>query len=99
MRLARHFGDRPRIDERRIIKRLEPGMAVGLEKAGERRHVPCRMLATMIGAVEVGGGGCCRAAERPIVADIDPEPPVFGPSQARRRHRHRRVVAKTSGGR
>ena len=51
------------------------------------------MLATTVGAVEVGSGWWCRTAERPIVAHIDPQPTGLGPAQPRRQHRDRRVVA------
>ena len=51
------------------------------------------MLAAAVGTVEVGGSRRCRAAERPIVAHIDPQAPGLGPAQSRRQHRNRRVVA------
>ena len=51
------------------------------------------MLATAVGTVEVCGSRRCRAAERPVVAHIDPQPPGLGPAQSRRQHRNSRVVA------
>lgn len=55
-----------------IVERLEAGVGVGLEKAGEVREVLRRILTAAIGTVEVGGGRRRHSAERPVVADIDP---------------------------
>ena len=71
---AGNLGDRhrPRGTAPPVIECFEPGIGVGLEKASKLREVLRRMLATAIGAVEVGSGRRCRAAEWPVVADIDP---------------------------
>src|SRR3954465_10157506 len=50
----------------------------GLEEAGKPSHVRRRTLATAVGAVEVGGCRRSVAAERPVVAHVDPQPPGLG---------------------
>src|SRR5579883_585391 len=93
VRPARHFRDRRSTGPSRIKQRLEPSIAIGLEKAAECRHVASRMLAAAIRAEEVGRGRWRRSAERPVIAHIDPEPTGLGLAIAGRQHRNRRVVA------
>jgi hypothetical protein len=50
------------------------------------------MLAIAVGTVEVCGGRRCSAAERPVVAHIDPQAPSLGSAQTRCQHRNGRVV-------
>lgn len=76
-----------------MVYRLEAAIAVGLEEAGEAGHVRRRALAAAVGAVEVGGSRRGVAAERPVVAHVDPQPPGLGPAEPRRQHWHRGVVA------
>jgi hypothetical protein len=90
---AGNFNDRTRLAAGGIVQRLEPGVAIGLEEAGEVGHVRRRALAAAVGAVEVGGSRGGFAAERPIVAHVDPQPPGLGPAEPRHQHRDRRIVA------
>ena len=98
MRPARHFGDcgigdLPFAGAARFVERLEPGIAVSLQETGEAREVLGRVFPAPVWAVEVSGCRRRRATERPIVTDIDPQPPGFGSSEPRRKHRDCRVVA------
>ena len=68
------------------------GAAVGVDDAPEVRQMPLRMLALAVGRVEEQRRRRSRAGERPLVADISPQPPGFGLAGARRQYRHRRVV-------
>ena len=77
---------------RDLVQRLEAGIAVGLQEAGERRHVRGRVLGATVWAVEISRGRRGFAAERPIVADIDPKPSGFGPPKSWFQHRNRGVV-------
>jgi hypothetical protein len=80
MRPAGNFGDRARLAAGRIVQRLESGITIGLEQTGECGHVGRRVLAAAVGAVKAGGGRRCFATERPVVADIDPQPPGLRPT-------------------
>ena len=90
---TRDFDDRAGLGAGGIVQRLEPGIAVGLEQAGEAGQVRGRMLAATVGAVEVGSGGSRLARERAVVAHVDPQAPGLGSSKSRRQHRHGGVVA------
>ena len=74
MRPASHLGDcrGPWGAAPLVVERLEPGISIGLEKAGKACQMLRRMLGTAIGAVEVGGDRRRRAAEWPVVANIYP---------------------------
>ena len=93
MRPTRDFGDRTGRNPPRTIQCLEPGIAIGLQEPGERGHVRGRVLATTVGTVEVCGSRRCDAAERPVVAHVDPQTPGLGPTKSRCQHPNRRVVA------
>ena len=69
---ARDFGDRTGPGSGGTVQRLESRISIGLEETGECGHVRRRMLAAAIGAVEVDGSRGCGAAERSVVAHIDP---------------------------
>src|SRR5277367_1167362 len=90
---TRYFGDRTRRSPLRTIQRLEPGIAVGLQEPAECGHVRSWMLATAVGTVEVCRSRRRSAAERSVVAHIDPQAACLGPAQSRCQHRHGRVVA------
>ena len=53
--------------------------------------MPARVLAVAVARVEEHRRRRCRAGERPVVADIGPQPP--GDGLAFGQHRHGRVVA------
>jgi hypothetical protein len=76
-----------------MVQRLESAVPVGLEEAGKPSHVRRRTLATAVGAVEVGGCRRSVAAERPVVAHVDPQPPGLGAAEPRRQHRDCGVIA------
>ena len=71
---------------------VEPGIAVGVDNAAEVLQVGLRVLALAVGRVEEQSGGRPRAGERPLVADVSPQPPGFGLAGARRQYRDRGVV-------
>ena len=71
---------------------VEPGIAVGVDDAAEVFEMRPRVLALAVGRVEEQRRRRSRAGERPLVADIGPQPPGLGLAGARRQHRHRRVV-------
>lgn len=56
----------------RLVERLEPAIGVGLQKTRELREMGRRVLAAAVGAVEVDRRRRRGAAERPVVADVDP---------------------------
>jgi hypothetical protein len=71
------LGDRcccrsPRLGLPRLVERGEPAVAIGLQEASEVGKMDGWMFAAAVGAIEVGRGWRCRAAERPVVADIHP---------------------------
>src|SRR5437763_16085856 len=68
------------------------GAAVGMDDAAELLQVGSRMLAFAVGRVEEQSGRRPRAGERPLVADISPQPPGLGFAGARRQYRHWGVV-------
>jgi hypothetical protein len=71
MRPAGGFKDRPGIT-RFLVKRVEPGIGVGLKCTGPFFEMALRMLAGAVGRVEIH---CCwriGAGKRFIVAHIDP---------------------------
>jgi hypothetical protein len=76
-----------------MVQRLEPGIAVSLEQAGEARQVRGWMLAAAVGAVEVDSCRSRLTRERAVIAHVDPQAPRLGPSEPRRQHRNGGVVA------
>ena len=76
-----------------MVERLEPGIAVRLEQAGEGRQVRGRVLAAAVGAVEVDRRRSRLARERVVIAHVDPQAPRLGPAKPRRQHRNGGVVA------
>ena len=71
---------------------VETSISIGMDDAPELIEVGARMLALAVGRVAEQRRRRSRAGERPLVADIDPEPPGLGLAGARRQHWHRRVV-------
>ena len=71
---------------------VEPGIAVGVNDAAEILQMRLRMLAFAVGRVEEQSRRRPRAGERPLVADIGPQPAGLGLAGARRQDRHRCVV-------
>ena len=72
-----NFGDRrhcrePGTGVARLVQRSEPAIGIGLQKPGEVGEMGRRMRAAAIGAVKVDRRRRRGAAERPIVADVDP---------------------------
>src|SRR3546814_5779719 len=86
------------LDAISLIKLLISGIAVGLEKAGERPELALRMDATAIWREPIPGerrGGGTRCA---VIDDISPEPRLRGAALAGHEHRYRRVVGVELGG-
>ena len=71
---------------------VEPRIAVGVDDAAEVLEMRLWVLALAVGRVEEQRRRRPLAGERPLVADIGPQPPGLGLACARRQHRHRRVV-------
>ena len=71
---------------------VEPGIAVGMDDAGELLQVSSRMLAFAVLRVTEQRRRRPPTGERPLIANIDPQPPGLGLAGARRQHWHRRVV-------
>ena len=90
MRPTCSLGDRPRRSASHI-EGVVPGVDVGLEDAGERLQVFDRVIAGTVPRVAEQSRRRVRAAERPVVADIDPRP--AGGALAPGQHRHGGVVA------
>ena len=86
VRPARRLGDAA------LIKSGEPGIAIGLKDAAERRQVPARMLALAVGTVAIQHRGRRRTGEGTVVARVAPQPPGLGLATAGIEHRHRRIV-------
>lgn len=78
------------------VEATEAGIGVRLEDAAVAVQVPLGMLAAAVWRVVEEDRGRA-VAERPVVADIGPEP--AGGGLALRQHRHRRVVAVQALGR
>ena len=95
MRPARRLGDRARHAPGQV-ELVEPGIGVGLQDARVARQVAAGMLAAAVRRVEKYRRRWLRAAERPVVADIGPQPPDARPALGQ--HRHRGVVAMQSLG-
>src|SRR3546814_4699105 len=86
------------LDAISLIKLLISGIAVGLEKAGERPELALRMDATAIWREPIPGerrGGGTRCA---VIDDISPEPRLRGAALAGHEPRYRRVVGVELGG-
>src|SRR3546814_3689041 len=80
------------LDAISLIKLLISGIAVGLEKAGERPELALRMDATAIWREPIpverrGGGTACR-----VIEDISPTPPLPGAALPAHAHRYRPLV-------
>ena len=100
-------GDIPAYSARRLpdraglaVPEIEPVVAVvgvRLQDAGVASEVRLRMLAPPVARVVEDRGGRPGAAERLVVADVNPEPAGVG--LALRQHRHGRVVAVQALGR
>ena len=95
---AGDLGDRrhhrkPRTSLPWFVQRREPAVGVGLQETFEVREMGGRVFAAAVGTVEVDRRRRCGTAERPVVADIDPQSPGPGSAQTGLQHRHRRVVA------
>ena len=71
---------------------LEASIAVGMDDAAEVLQMRLRVLALAVGRVEEQRCRRPRAGERPLVADVGPQPPGLGLAGTRRQDRHRRVV-------
>ncbi len=90
MRPAGRFQDRPG-HTTRFVELAIAAIGVGLQEPGIPHQVALRMLATAIARVVEHGTRGCRAAERPVVAHVDPEAGDVGPAAGQ--HRHHGVVA------
>ena len=82
-----------------VVEAVEPAIAVGLQHAAEPGEMRLGMLGPAVRAVAVEHGGRGRAAMRPLVAEIGPEPAGAGLAEARGEDRHRRVVGMQHGAR
>src|SRR5215467_2640130 len=71
---------------------IEPGIAVGVNDAAEVLQMRLRVLAFAVGRVEEQGRRLPPTSERPLIADIGPQPAGLGLAGARRQYRHRGVV-------
>jgi hypothetical protein len=71
---------------------VEPGIAVGVDDTPEVLQMRLWVPALVVGRVEEQRRRRAGAGERPLVANIGPQPPGLGFARARRQHRHRRVV-------
>jgi hypothetical protein len=72
----------------------EASIAVGLQQTPEAFQVARRMLALAVLAVNIRGSGMARAAPRPGIDRIAPEPSGLGLSATRIKHRQCRVVGE-----
>ena len=90
MRPAQRLGDRPR---RAVggVELAEAGIGVGLQDAGQPARCRSGCSPRAVARVEEQRRRRRAAGERPVVADIGPEP--AGDGLALGQHRHRRVVA------
>src|SRR5215475_13405753 len=61
---------------------VEPGIAVGMDDAGERVEVGTRMFTFAVGRVAEQRGRRSGPGKRSLVADVDPEPPGLSPAGA-----------------
>src|SRR5215831_12964716 len=68
---------------------IEPGIAVGVNDAAEVLQMRLRVRAFAVGRVEEQGRRLPPTSERPLVADIGPQPAGLGLAGARRQYRHR----------
>ena len=71
---------------------VEPGVAVGVDDAAEVLQVRLGMLTFAVGLIEEQGRRLPRTSERPLIANVSPQPAGLGLAGARRQHRHRGVV-------
>ncbi len=71
---------------------IEAGITVGVDDAAEVLQMLLRVLALAVRRIEEQRRRRACAGERPLVADIGPQPSGLGLAGARRQHRHRRVV-------
>jgi hypothetical protein len=74
------------------VKPVEPGIAVGMEIAGEVGKMLRGSFALAIGCIAEQGGWRCIAAVTTLVANIGPQPASPGATGTRRKHGHRRIV-------
>ena len=81
----------------RVEQSVEPGIGVSLEDPGPGREMRLGMFATPITGEAEEYSRWRRAAERPVVADIAPEPCGLGPALGEQRYRG--VVAVQAFGR
>jgi hypothetical protein len=72
----------------------EPGIAINLQRAFERRQVLGRMRTSAVLGVDVGGRRMSGSDPRTIIDSIAPEPPGLGLSPAGIEHRQCRLIGE-----
>ncbi len=100
-RMADERAPSSRLDDRRrpalgFVQFVVPGIGIGLKDAGIAGEVLNRMCTAAVARIVEHRGRRRRAAERPVVAHINPTSAEIG--LAPRQYRHRRVVAVQSFG-
>lgn len=86
---VRHAGG---LDDSVAIQTREAGVAIRLQDAFESTQMLAGMLALAIGRIAIEHAGRRRSAERPVIADIGPEPAGLRPAEAGRAHRNHGVI-------
>ncbi len=85
------------LDDPLTIELVEAGIGVGLQEAREAGQVRRRPFALAVRRKEEDRRRRAGITRRPVVADIDPQPPGLGAATAGIEYRHRRVVGMDLG--
>ena len=98
MELAPYVGPTRRLrDTAGVVQPVEPGIAVGLQHAGEPGQVRLGVLASAVGGIAVAHRRCRRPAIGALVAQICPQSAGAGLAGSGRQHRHWRVIGMQAG--